>query len=106
MNRQLDDLLLRRGRLIERIAGQRQALRRESAPVALALGRIDLAVACVRVGVEYFCQHALAASLIAGSLLFFQRKATLRWAGRIFALWKSWHAVRNAFLSGLEGRIR
>ena len=29
MNRQLDDLLLRRGRLIERIAGQREALRTE-----------------------------------------------------------------------------
>ncbi|MDR2452606.1 MAG: hypothetical protein LBE85_12790 [Candidatus Accumulibacter sp.] len=105
MSRQLDELLLRRGRLIERIAGQRGALRHETAPVALALGRVDLVIAGVRSGAEYFCRHALAVSLIAGSLLLFQRKATLRWAGRAFALWKSWHAVRSA-LSSLESRVR
>jgi hypothetical protein len=105
MSRQFDELLLRRGRLIERIAGQRGVLRRETAPVTLVLRRVDLAIAGVRVGAEYFSRHALAVSLIAGSLLLFRRKATLRWAGRAFALWKSWHTVRNA-LSSLESRVR
>jgi hypothetical protein len=105
MSRRLDDLLLRRGRLIERIAGQREALRRDAAPVARALGRVDLLIAGVRTGAGYLGQHALAVSLIAALLLLFKRKATLRWVGRAFSLWKSWHAVRSA-LSGLEGRVR
>jgi hypothetical protein len=94
-----DELLLRRGRLIERIAGQRAALRRDTAPVARALGKLDLAVDGARVGAEYLRRHAVAASLIAGSFLLFNRRAAVRWAGRAFALWKSWRAVRNAFLS-------
>ena len=40
MNRRLDDLLLQRGRLIERIAGQREALHRDFEPVAVALGNL------------------------------------------------------------------
>jgi hypothetical protein len=99
MSRRSDELLLRRGRLIERIAGQREALRRDAAPLTLALGRLDLVVDGVRIGAEYLRRHAVAASLIAGSLLLFKRRAAVRWAGRAFALWKSWRAVRNAFLS-------
>ena len=37
MNRTLDDLLLRRGRLIERIASQRETLRQDFVPVSQAL---------------------------------------------------------------------
>jgi hypothetical protein len=105
MSRRLDDLLLRRGRLLERIAGQREALRRDAEPVTLALSRIDFAIAGVGAGVEYLRQHALAASLAVGSILLFKRRAAWRWAGRAFALWKSWQAVRSA-LSSLESRMR
>ncbi|MDR1935868.1 MAG: YqjK-like family protein [Candidatus Accumulibacter sp.] len=105
MKRRLDELLLQRGRLIERIAGQREALRRDSKPVARALGKADLAVAGVRSGVDYLGRHVLAASTVAGVLLIFKGRTTLRWAGRAFSLWKSWRALRSA-LFNLESRVR
>jgi hypothetical protein len=105
MNRRLDELLLRRGRLIERIAGQRRGLRRDFEPVASALGKADLAAAGVRSGVKYLRRHALASSAAAGFLLIFKGRATLRWARRAYSLWNSWRALRNAF-SSLESRLR
>jgi hypothetical protein len=105
MNRRLDDLLLRRGRLIERLAGQRAALRRDSAPVTLALGKIDSAIIGIRSGVDYLSRHALATSAVAGFFLIFKGKTTLRWVRRAFSLWKSWRAVQNAIFNP-GGRIR
>jgi hypothetical protein len=109
MSRRLDELLLRRGRLIERAAGQREALRRNSSPVAATLDKADFAVAGVRAGAEYLHRHALAASAAAGLLLIFKGKTTLRWAGRAFSLWKSWRALRRAFIDlggGDSGTMR
>ena len=57
MNRQLDDLLLQRGRLIERIAGQRSALRQDVQPVSAVLERADSVVDKVRAGIGYIRQH-------------------------------------------------
>ncbi|MDR0440834.1 MAG: YqjK-like family protein [Candidatus Accumulibacter sp.] len=98
MNRRIDELFLRRGRLIERIAGQREALRRDFKPVTAALGKADLAVAGVRAGVEYLRRHALVASAVAGVFLIFKGKAALRWAGWAFSLWKSWRALNKTLL--------
>jgi hypothetical protein len=102
MNR-LDDLFLQQGRLIERIAGQREALRRDFRPVTAALGKIDFAAACVYSVVEYFRNHALFASALAGALLIFKGRAALRWGGRAYSLWKSWRAAQSAFFK-LTGR--
>ena len=105
MNRRLDDLLLQRGRLIERIAGQREALHRDFEPVAVALGKIDFAVAGIRSGVDYLRRHALAASAVAGAFMLFKGKAALRWAGRAFSLWKSWRVLQGT-LFNLGTRVR
>jgi hypothetical protein len=98
MNRRIDELFLRQGRLIERIAGQREALRRNFEPVTAALGQVDYAVAGIRLGAEYCRRHALVASAVAGVFLIFKGKAALRWAGWAFSLWKSWRAVDGALL--------
>ncbi|GHU30575.1 hypothetical protein AGMMS50256_17720 [Betaproteobacteria bacterium] len=103
MNRRPDDLFLQQGRLIERIAGQREALRRDFGPVEVALGKVDFAVAGVRSGVEYFRHHALLTSALAGALLIFKGKAALRWGERAFSLWRSWRALQSAFFR-LAGR--
>jgi hypothetical protein len=103
MNRRPDDLFLQQGRLIERIAGQREALRRDFEPVELALGKIDFAFASVRSGVNYLRHHMLLASALAGAFLIFKGKAALRWGGRAYSLWKSWRAVQSAFFR-LTGR--
>ncbi|MDR2787621.1 MAG: YqjK-like family protein [Candidatus Accumulibacter sp.] len=105
MNRRLDDLLLRRGRLIERIAGQRADLRRDFEPLVSALGKVDLACAGARRGAEYLRRHALATSVVAGFFLIFKGRTALRWGGRAFSLWRSWRALRGV-LFGLEDRLR
>jgi hypothetical protein len=105
MNRRIDELFLRRGRLIERIAGQREALRRDFEPVTAVLGKVDFAVAGVRLGAEYLRRHALVTSAAAGVFLIFKGKAALRWAGWAFSLWKSWRALESALLK-LRGRTR
>jgi hypothetical protein len=101
----IDELFLRQGRLIERIAGQREALRRDFEPMTTALGKVDLAVAGVRLGAEYLRRHALVTSAVAGVFLIFKGKAALRWAGWAFSLWKSWRALENALFKS-RGRMR
>ncbi|MDR0378847.1 MAG: YqjK-like family protein [Candidatus Accumulibacter sp.] len=102
MNRPHDDLLLRRGRLIERIAQQRAELRRNFRPMASVLGKVDLAVAGIRWGAGSLLRYPLAISMVTGVFLIFKGKASLRWAGRVYSLWKSWRAVRNAFFGGKD----
>ena len=105
MSRKIDDLLLKRGRLIERIAGQRAALRQDFVPVAQALGTVDRGVAGVQAGLTYVHRHALAFSAAAGALLLFRGKTALRWSARAFSLWKSWRIVQAA-LSSIGTRVR
>jgi hypothetical protein len=105
MNRRLNDLFLQQGRLIERIAGQREALQRGFGPVAVALGRIDFAVTKVRFGVKYLSRHVLLTSVLAGTFLIFKGKTALRWTGRAFSLWKSWRTLRNVLFKQ-EYRVR
>jgi len=105
MNRQLDDLLLRRGRLIERIAGQREALRNDFVPVSAALGKADSAVAGVRSFVDTIRRHPVVTSVLAATVLIFKGKAVLRLAGRGFSLWQTWRWVQGT-LQELGGRVR
>jgi hypothetical protein len=105
MTPRIDELFLRRGRLIERIAGQREALRRDFEPVTAALGKVDFAIAGVHLGTEYVRRHTLIVSAVAGVFLIFKGKAALRWAGWAFSLWKSWRALENTLLK-LRGRAR
>ena len=105
MNRRLDDLLLRRGRLIERIAGQREALRHDFVRVSAALGKADSAVASVRSFVGTIRHHPVVTSVLAAAVLIFKGKAVLRWARRGFSLWQTWRAVRGT-LHELGGRVR
>ena len=104
MNRQLDDLLLRRGRLIERIAGQREALRNDFVPVSVVLGKADSAVAGVRSFVDTIRRHPVVTSVLAATLLIFKGKTVLRWAGRGFSLWQTWRLVQGT-LQELRGRV-
>lgn len=105
MNHRLDELLLQRGRLIERIAGQRQVLRQDFVPVAAALGKVDSAVAGVHSLIETIRRHVVLTSVVVGTALIFKGKTVLRWAGRAFSAWKTWSMVLGALL-GAGGHFR
>ena len=104
MSRKIDELLLKRGRLIERIAGQRAALRQDFVPVAQSLDTVDRGVAGIQAGLAYVHRHALAFSSAAGVLLLFRGKSALRWSARVFSLWKSWRVVQMVLSSLMNAR--
>lgn len=105
MNRRLDELLLQRGRLIERIAGQRAVLHHDMVPVAAALDKTDAAVAWSRSAIASLRRHPVAVSLAAAGLLAIKGKTLLRWSKRAFSAWRTWRVVRST-LYNLGGRIR
>lgn len=105
MNRRLDELTLQRGRLVERIAGQREALRRDIVPVAVALGKADSFAAKVHSMADYVRHHPVVVSVAVAAVLFFKGKALARLGKRAFALWRTWRVVQGALL-GLGGRVR
>ena len=95
MSRRLDDLLLQRGRLIERIAGQRVVLQQNFLPVATALDRTDFVIAKVHSLAASIRRHPLAVSLIIAALLAAKGKTILRWGSRAFSLWRTCQFVRK-----------
>ena len=105
MNRQLDELLLRRGRLLERIARQREVLRDDFVPVSAALGKADSAVSGVRSFVDTIRRHPIVTTVVAASVVIFKGKTVLRWAGKGFSLWQTWRVVQGT-LQDLGGRTR
>ena len=77
MNRHLDELLLRRGRLIERIASQREVLQHELVPVGHALGKVDTAVAAVHSAAATVRRHPVMASAAVAVLFWAKGKSLL-----------------------------
>lgn len=105
MNRPLDDLLLRRGRLIERIASQRETLRQDFVPVSQALGKVDSVVAAVHSAAAGIRRHPVMASAAVAVLFWAKGKSLLRWGGKAFSLWQSWRLVQ-ATIADWGGRVR
>ena len=105
MNRPLDDLLLRRGRLIERIASQRETLRHDFVPVSQALGKVDTVVAGVHSAAARIRQHPVMASAAVAVLFWAKGKSLLRWGGKAFSLWQSWRLIQ-ATIADWVGRVR
>ncbi len=97
MQQRLIELQLQRGRLLERIAHQRERLGEQTEPVTrvLQLGdRVsDIASQCKRTAIE----NPLTMAALAGLVLVIRPRAVMRWAQRGFVAWRSWNALRSAF---------
>jgi len=98
MNQQLNELHLRRGRLLERIAAQRATLSHEAQPVRATLERTDRLLERVRAGVDYVRTHPTGiAALALAALLVVKPKRALRWSLRAFSAWQTWRVMRDRF---------
>ena len=95
MNHRLNELHLRRGRLLERIAIQRGALSYEFEPVRATLDTTDRLLARVHAGIDYLKAHPAVVALAFGGLLIVKPRRTLRWSRRAYALWQTWRVVRD-----------
>src|SRR5664279_3483036 len=105
MNRQLNELHLLRGRLLERIATQRLVLSHAVLPVSDALRTIDRVVARVNSVGDYVKSHPSLAIVAMAALFFLKSRRVLQWAKRGFFAWQAWRAMRER-LSIFGARVR
>ncbi|MBC7610781.1 MAG: hypothetical protein H7228_14620 [Polaromonas sp.] len=90
----LAQLQLERGLLLERISGQRATLVLQLAPWQKASDAGQRTVALFRGGVQYVKDHPLAILLAVSALVVFRPSSALRWAQRGLFVWRSWRSVR------------
>jgi hypothetical protein len=95
MNQALIELALKRGRLIERIAGQRAVLARQLQPVQTALRLTNRTLLGICCGIRYVKRHP--GTVVAASLMFIMLKPQhlWRWTRRSFIAWRAWRAWRE-----------
>lgn len=96
MQQRLIELQLQRGRLLERIAHQRDALGQQTEPVVRVLqfgDRVaDIARQCKRTVTE----NPLTTAAILGAVLVIRPRGVMRWVQRGFFAWRSWNTLRSA----------
>ncbi len=105
MNRKLEEVLLQRGRLQERITTQRYFLRREIIPVRDALANVDRGIARIRAVGQYLKRHPALVAVGVATLLVVRARRVFRWAKRGFFVWQSWRTIRQR-LTMLGARVR
>ena len=105
MNHQLNEIHLRRGRLLERIAGQRAALSRDLRPVRASLSRVDRVIGRVRSVTDYIKRHPSIAALAVAGLFAVRTERAWRWTKRAFFAWRAWRAFGDK-LTILGSRAR
>ena len=89
------ELSVERGRLLERIARQRQELGGELAPLRTALVVTDRGVAQARAAAGFVRQHP---SIVVATLTLFvalKPSRLWRWSRRAFFFWRSWRYLRT-----------
>lgn len=99
MNQRLNDLHLRRGRLLERISTQRATLSHDFEPVHAALDTTDRLLARARSGIDYLKAHPAVVALAFGALLIIKPRRTLRWSRRAYTVWQTWRVVRDRVMA-------
>ncbi len=97
-NKRLSELQLQRGRLLERIAGQRAALAREARPVVAVLNTTDRYLGRLRHAANYIKAHPRVTTAAVAALFFVRGGRFWQWARRGFAAWRFWRT--------LDGRLR
>lgn len=93
-NREIE-LALKRGRLQERIAGQRAMLAAQAAPIAAALASTDRAVAIGRAGIAYVKRHPVGVGAAIVALAILRPRRVWRWGRRAFVAWGIWKKLRH-----------
>lgn len=95
MQKRLNELRLQRGRLLERIAHQRDTLARQAHPLARGLRvgeRLDnWFQQCKQVAL----QHPVAVVTVVGAVVILRPAFVLRWTRRGFIAWRTWLALRR-----------
>ena len=105
MNHQLIEIHRQRGRLLERIAGQRAALSRDLQPVRASLSSVDRVVGRIRSVTDYIKRHPSIAALAVAGLFAIKTERAWRRTKRAFFAGRPWRAFGNK-LTILSSRAR
>ena len=105
MNHQLIEIHRQRGRLLERIAGQRAALSRDLQPIRASLSSVDRVVGRIRSVTDYIKRHPSIAALAVAGLFAIKTERAWRWTKRAFFAWRAWRAFGDK-LTALGTRAR
>jgi len=97
MDERLIELYVQRGRLRERISGQRGQLARELAPLAGALHTADRARVLLRQAQDWLAAHPAVVTAAVVALVVWRPRTvfrSLRWG---YASWRRWARLRQWF---------
>ncbi|MDR2507676.1 MAG: YqjK-like family protein [Candidatus Accumulibacter sp.] len=101
----LSELQIQRGRLLERVACQRAAMREKIAPVQRALDTADRAVAGIQAGALYLKRRPWMIGLMAAAVFALKGRRVFRLLKRGFILWRTWRSLRDNLSSGLGSLV-
>lgn len=99
MTNRLADLHQRRGRLLERIAHQRDTLATAVEPVRDVLDATDFRIDQFRAGVAWLRRNPVVVAGAVAALVVFRGRGLLRWGRRAFLAWQTWRSVRERMLA-------
>ena len=98
MQRQIAELHLRRGMLLERVALQRAVLAEQCYPVHAALDRTDRFLGGIQSAIHYLRIHPIGSAALAFTALYVAKPARAwRWSARAFSAWQTWRVLRERF---------
>lgn len=101
MNHRLNELHLKRGRLLERIAVQRVALRQDLQPICATLVKADRLQSRVQSVFNYFRQHPGIVAAGVALLIVSKPSRLWRWSTRAFSLWRIWRGMSKRWLGAV-----
>ena len=106
MQTRLIELHQQRGRLLERIAHQRQTLASQVAPLLRPLSLPGRVAAALRDTGSFVLQHPYLLGTAALSVLVLKPGFVLRWARRGVFAWRAWRSLRRLVPPGAVAALR
>jgi hypothetical protein len=95
MQARLIELHQQRGRLLERIAFQRQTLAREFEPLKLPLSLPGRLASRLREGQLFVREHPYLVGTLVTAIVVLKPRFILRWAQRGLLVWRTWRSLRG-----------
>ncbi len=105
MQERLIELHQQRGRLLERLATQRNTLAQQLAPVEGLFDLPDRVNRMLLEGKALVVRHPLVVVALVASVVLLKPGAVLRWSGRGVAVWRAWSMVRKLLPNFLLNRL-
>lgn len=106
MQKRLIELHLQRGRLQERIAHQRAAMRQQLAPLQGLLAMPDRVARIKDNGIAFVRAHPLAVGGVVLAVVLLRPRMVLRWASRAAGAWRTWRTVSGLIPGFVWNRLQ